>query len=94
MTDIEGNTQQQERPNIHNPYSPEILPQSELLNKVSRVLYIIISGYGLEYFKFYGVVLRSPHVRHEWIKVGIATVIGKLKHTLSWSKYASCRPWS
>jgi len=34
-----------------------------------------VSAFVLSKFSFYGVILRSPHVRHEWFKVGLACTI-------------------
>lgn len=84
MTDVEGvpiQRQQQQQPSVANPYAANnhnhpIPPQKQFINKVQRILYIVVSAYGLHYFKFYRVILRSPHVRHEWFKVGLALSIG------------------
>ena len=81
MADVEGNATRPPRggPNtpVENPYAGEPLPPNELLEKAKRVMYIAISGYGLEHFKFYGVIMRSPHVSREWFKIGLATTIGE-----------------
>lgn len=37
-----------------------------------------ISAYGLQHFNFYRVILQSPHVRHEWFKIGLAATVGEL----------------
>ena len=86
MTDVEGasvgggsSSRQQRQAVVDNPFSnhPEALTQKRFIDKVQRILYIIISAYALHYFKFYGVILRSPHVRHEWFKIGLAFTIGE-----------------
>ena len=81
MADLEGNAR---RPvggaantPVENPYTEETLRPNELVEKAKRVLYIAVSVYGLDHFKFYGVIMRSPHVSREWFKVGLATTIGE-----------------
>lgn len=60
-----------------NPYTvPDPPMDSVYMFRMKRVLYMSISLFGLQKFKFYGVVLRSPHVSHEWFKIGLATCIG------------------
>ena len=85
MTDVEGSTQRQQQPRpVENPYADD-MPQNRALEKLKRLLYMAISHFGLDYFKFYGVILRSPHVRHEWFKVGLAATIGTLNaHEHRW----------
>lgn len=79
MTDIEGNTS---RPAINNPYAavgghPS---NSSLANKVftilKRLLYVGVSLFGLKHFDAYQVILHSPHVSHEWFKIGLAATVG------------------
>jgi hypothetical protein len=63
----------------NNPYANALGEEpieSIYLFRLRRVFYMAISIFGLQHFKFYGVILRSPHVRHEWFKVGLATSIG------------------
>ena len=87
VTDVEvasvgggSSSRQQRQAVVDNPFSnhhPEALTQKRFIDKGQRILYIIISAYALHYFKFYGVILRSPHVRHEWFKIGLAFTIGQ-----------------
>jgi hypothetical protein len=36
-----------------------------------------VSLYGLDYFKTYEKLMKSPDVRHELFKVGLAATVGK-----------------
>lgn len=65
-----------------NPYSGEQNHRRHAsaldpLSVLRRVAVIAISSYGLRQLNFYNVILRSPHIRHEWFKVGLAGTIGK-----------------
>ena len=73
--DIEGNPLISGRPVVHNPYAPPTRG-SRLFLLLQRGVYMGISLYGLQHFAFFGVLLRSPHVSHEWFKVGLACTIG------------------
>ena len=57
-----------------NPYQgPEaggVLPPNHFIHKAKRVIYIILSGYGLHiHFKFFKTLLKSPNIRHEWFQL-------------------------
>jgi hypothetical protein len=76
MRDLEGNTRQS---NVANPYAgpgPQLLTETRLINILKRLVYMSISGLALLKFNFFKVVLRSPHVDHQWFKVGLACTIG------------------
>jgi hypothetical protein len=81
--DIEGNPlispSNRGRP-IDNPYASDARKGNRLFLMLQRCVYIIGSLYGLKHFAFYQVLLHSPHVSHEWFKVGLAGTIG----TWSW----------
>lgn len=47
-----------------------------LVDKFKRMLYIGVSGFFLHRMNFWGAILRSPHVSHEWFKLGVAGTIG------------------
>ena len=98
MADLEGNAPRPSRgaaAPVENPYTAEpSLPQNELLEKAKRILYIAVSWYGLEHFKFYGVIMRSPHVSREWFKVGLATTIGELVFVYMMTRGAHMRSQS
>jgi hypothetical protein len=82
MSDVEGNTV----PSLQNPYTsspPPPLPP--YVDRIKRFIYIAISAYGLRYFRFLKVVLKSPHIRHEWFQIGLALTIGKDLLSLSLS---------
>jgi len=71
MTDVEGGPE--------NPYTGpprNTLSSFHPFTIMKRLGYMGISLYGLKHFNFYRVVLHSPHVRHEWFKVGLASSIG------------------
>lgn len=71
MTDVEGQPA--------NPYRPEGLGELSRwhpLTILKRLTYMGASLWGLNHYNAYNVILRSPHVRHEWFKVGLAATIG------------------
>jgi hypothetical protein len=47
-----------------------------LVDKFKRMLYIGVSGFFLHRMNFWGAIVRSPHVSHEWFKLGVAGTIG------------------
>jgi hypothetical protein len=84
-TDIEG------RPLVppSNPYSSGLgggggeggqqqhrLPPHHPLVVLKRSVYMGISLFGLNHLDVYNVIVRSPNVRHEWFKIGLAATIG------------------
>ena len=79
MTDVEGNIRQSAAP--ANPYSASpsssVLPRYDPFNMLKRMVYMGISGYILQHFNFYRVILQSPHIRHEWFKIGLAATVGE-----------------
>ena len=85
MTDIEGNARPATAP-PSNPYSSSggvgtnvvaVLPAHHPLNIIKRLAYIGISLYSLQrFFQFHLMIFQSPHIRHEWFKVGLAATIG------------------
>ena len=88
------NSNQQQRP-PQNPYQgPEaggVLPPNHFIHKAKRVIYIILSGYGLHHFKFFKTLLKSPNIRHEWFQIGLATTVGTLQTRLRVYPTASLR---
>jgi hypothetical protein len=65
-----------------NPYRAERIGTGDLsryhpLTVVKRLTYMGASLWGLHLFRLYHVILRSPEVRHEWFKIGLAVTIGK-----------------
>jgi len=60
------------------------------MDKARRLSYVAISSYFLHRVSFYSVVTRSPHVRHEWFKVGLVAAIGK--HHLRFLRPATYDP--
>ncbi|KAL7569965.1 hypothetical protein ACA910_021914 [Epithemia clementina (nom. ined.)] len=76
-----SNNTQQQRPQQppHNPYQQTgSLPPNHFIHKARRVVYIILSGWGLHYFKFYQTLLKSPRIRHEWFQLGLASSVAIL----------------
>lgn len=77
MRDVESDRQ----PLFNNPYSgeesPLLMGPYHPLNILYRVSVMGASLYGLHQWKVYSTVLRSPLVRHEWFKIGLAASIGK-----------------
>jgi hypothetical protein len=80
MTDVEG------QPPV-NPYRAAAaagefggqggeLSRYHPLTVLKRLTYMGGSGYALHRFQAYHVILQSPHVRHEWFKIGLAATIG------------------
>jgi hypothetical protein len=49
-----------------------------LVDKFKRMLYMGVSGFFLHRMNFWGAIVRSPHVSHEWFKIGVAGTIGTL----------------
>jgi hypothetical protein len=92
MTDIEGNPTRYSRvptsssaaapsTTIENPYAdnPRMnrTMADRILNYVKRIFYITLSIFVLHrFFRFYSAIFRSPYIRHEWLKIGIALTIG------------------
>jgi hypothetical protein len=73
-TDVESHQNQP----IRNPYSsmePHILPALHPINILKRGSYIGFSLYGLHKLDAYHAILHSPHVSHEWFKIGLAGTI-------------------
>lgn len=72
--DIEGN-----RP-FPNPYStiagPPVPGLYHPINILKRMIYSGISLFGLYHLNAYQAVLHSPHIRHEWFKIGLAATVG------------------
>ena len=79
MTDVESSNRQPAGVAPTNPYSanPNVLPRYDPLNILKRLFYMGVSAYGLNHFNFYRVVLQSPHIRHEWFKIGLAATVGE-----------------
>lgn len=50
--------------------------ESVYIFRLRCLLYMTISLAGLHYLKFFGACLRSPNIRREWFKVGLASTIG------------------
>lgn len=64
---------------VPNPYSgpgPD-LSSNLLIDKMKRLVYIGVSLYFLQRMAFWSAIVQSPHIRHEWFKIGLATAIGK-----------------
>ena len=81
MTDIEGNARPSAVPNPYysDPSSGHLqLAGHDLFTIMKRLVYVGMSLYGLEHFNAYQVVLHSPHVSHEWFKIGLASTVGGL----------------
>lgn len=78
MVDIEGSR----KPDVRNPYAESVALENQYIGYLRRLVYMGISLFGLRHFKFYGVLLRSPHVNHEWFKIGLACTIGACRHWL------------
>mmetsp|Transcript_13280 Transcript_13280/g.19536 ORF Transcript_13280/g.19536 Transcript_13280/m.19536 type:complete len:175 (+) Transcript_13280:168-692(+) len=69
------------QPLVNNPYGGQDVTQSaseKILNGLYRVVVLFASIYYLHTLEFYATVLRSPKVRHEWFKIGLAASIGLL----------------
>ena len=76
MVDIEdrSNTAAQ------NPYRGPgpATPEQMVLDKLKYTIFMLISGYALiTKFNLLNVILKSPHVSHEWFKIGLAGTVGK-----------------
>jgi len=73
MTDIEGRATAPSNPYADNP---NVLPAHHPLTILKRLTYMGVSLYGLQHFNAFKVVFQSPHVRHEWFKIGLASTVG------------------
>jgi hypothetical protein len=69
---------------VTNPYnntngSPATPPNmsQKVFDRLYRVVVMCGSLYFLHTWTVYATVLRSPKIRHEWLKVGLAASIGK-----------------
>lgn len=80
MTDVEGVP-------LMNPYrttgannnfnDTNFLPGRHPIVIMKRLTYSGISLYGLiQFFNIYNVILKSPHIGHEWFKIGLASSVG------------------
>lgn len=70
--------QSQSQSGLQNPYQeqqPEVLPLYHPLNILKRALYILVAGYGLHKLKAAKAIFVSPHIRHEWFKIGLAGTV-------------------
>lgn len=64
---------------VPNPYTGDGPPPlNAAIDKLKRLIYVAISGYFLKRMAFYEIVMHSPHVSHEWFKIGLAASIGTL----------------
>jgi hypothetical protein len=64
-----------------NPYTgpgPDLLPPNHLIHKLKRVIYMVISAFGLSHYDFFRALIVSPNIRHEWFKIGLACTIAIL----------------
>lgn len=61
-----------------NPYTgPGPDPRASLLmDKAKRLIYMGISLYFLQRLNFYNAIFQSPHISHEWFKIGLGATIG------------------
>jgi len=63
-----------------NPYAgpgPDMNASGNIwIDRGRRLAYIGVSSWILQRVSFFGAVLHSPHIRHEWFKLGIGTTIG------------------
>jgi|UPI000581AC63 hypothetical protein len=79
-TDIEGNVQRRPGAAPSNPYTgpgPD-LPENAYIFKMKRIFFMCVSVYGLQHLNFYRAIMGSPHVSHEWFKIGLAGTIAIL----------------
>mmetsp|Transcript_6102 Transcript_6102/g.8731 ORF Transcript_6102/g.8731 Transcript_6102/m.8731 type:complete len:182 (+) Transcript_6102:221-766(+) len=79
--DIEQN--EETRAFVGNPYSntmkdPNLLPARHPYNIIKRSVIMGSCLWGLHEFKVYHNVMKSPHVRHEWFKIGVVSSIAIL----------------
>lgn len=72
MSDVENT-----RNGVHNPYSEPNPMENALIDKLWRLFSMIISGYVLMKYNMYNVILKSPHINHEWFRVGLACTVGE-----------------
>jgi hypothetical protein len=76
MIDIEGRPATTTNPYTGGPPVNALLPAHHPITILKRLCYMGVSLYGLKYLNAYRVILKSPHVRHEWFKIGLASSIG------------------
>jgi hypothetical protein len=64
---------------VTNPYSgnEQSNAMQMVVDKIYRVAVLGGSLYFLHKWGVYATILRSPKIRHEWFKVGLAASVGK-----------------
>lgn len=65
-----------------NPYSGNNAPFNDgdlIAFKLKCVLWMVVGCFFLDRLAFYPAIFHSPHIRHEWFKIGLAGTIGTLR---------------
>ena len=73
--------EQQQNQKLNNPYSnfePQVLPALHPINIFKRSLYIGLSLWALHKLGADKAIFHSPHISHEWFKIGLAGSIAIL----------------
>lgn len=77
MADVEGQGREVP-PNPYRDGGSQGLSRYHPLTIMQRLIFMGISGWVLiKYYNAYNVILKSPHIRHEWFKLGLGFAIGK-----------------
>lgn len=83
MTDVESRPTGGKTPRLNNPYAPgqplpPMRPHWHPLNVLTRSLWMVGSLWVLHRMSTYDTLLKSPDIRHEWFKIGLAASIALL----------------
>lgn len=81
MTDVEGLSLLNNNPyrgNDQRVRSSLTSTQQRQIQILKRLFYSTINIIVLRHFNVYHVIMQSPHVRHEWFKIGLACSIALL----------------
>jgi hypothetical protein len=63
---------------VPNPYTgpgPRQSAGEKAVDAIKRLIYMGISLFFLNKLNAYNATLQSPHIRHEWFKVGLAASV-------------------
>jgi len=66
-------------PHSNTNVQPQLSTANRIVDKLKRIIYILISYFILSRVSFFSTLLHSPHIRHEPFKVGLAGTIGTLQ---------------
>jgi hypothetical protein len=65
-------------PPMYTGPGPQMTAGDKAVDTLKRIIYIGVSLFFLMRMNVFRATLESPHVSHEWFKVGLAGTIGTL----------------